>query len=176
MELLPATKLTRYIGVSNFSPKQIEEVLQVAKIKPKVMQIELHPYLPQQEFVTSLQKQGITVNAYAPLGNTNPVYSNPRVTKMLEHQTIKQIASARGCTPAQVVLAWNMRRKVVPIPKAVVNDHHKDNYGAQLCKEKMRAEDDAKIMEISKARPYRFLASPCAQLQYKCFDGTTKGF
>ena len=175
MEQLPASRLARYIGVSNFSPKQLDDVLKIAKIKPKVMQIELHPYLPQQEFVNSLQTQGITVNAYAPLGNTNPAYPNPRVTKMLEHQTIKQIASARGCTPAQVVLAWNMRRNVVVIPKAVVNEHQKDNYGAQTCKGKLTAEDDAKILAISELRAYRFLASPCAMLQYKCFEGTTRG-
>lgn len=176
MEQLPPLKLARYIGISNFSPKQVEEIMKIATIKPKVMQIELHPYLPQQEFVTSLQKQGITVNAYAPLANTSPAYSNPRVTKILEHQTIREIASARSCTPAQVVLAWNMRRNVVVIPKAVVNEHHKDNYGAQKCKEKLTPADDAKIMNISKAQAFRFLSGPCAGLQFKCFEGLTRGF
>jgi alcohol dehydrogenase (NADP+) len=175
MEQLPASKLARYIGIANFSPKQVDEVLEIAMIKPKVIQIELHPYLPQQEFVTSLQKKGITVNAYAPLGNTNPAYSNPRATKLLEHQTIKQIASKRSCTPAQVVLAWNMRRNVVVIPKAVLAEHHKENYEARICQDKLTAEDDAKIMEISKPRAYRFFSTPCALLQYKCFEGTTRG-
>src|SRR5262245_24027567 len=111
MESLPTNK-TRYIGISNFSPKQVEDVLKIAKIKPKVMQIELHPYLPQSQFVASLQKEGIIVNAYSPLGNTHPLYSLPFLTehwnvpKILGHQTIRQIAAARDCTPAQVVLAF----------------------------------------------------------------------
>jgi alcohol dehydrogenase (NADP+) len=176
MEQLVPAKLARYIGISNFSPKQVDEVLKAAKIKPKVLQIELHPYLPQKDFVASIQQKGITVNAYAPLGNTNPYYASPRVGKILDHGIIKQIATARGCTPAQVVLGWNMKRNVAVIPKAVQSKHEKENYRAQECKGKLTAEDDAKILDISRTQAARFMSGPCAQLQYKCFEGTTKGF
>ncbi|KAF2672967.1 Aldo/keto reductase [Microthyrium microscopicum] len=174
MEKLPATKMTRYIGISNFSPAQVKDVLKVATIKPKVMQIELHPYLPQEDFVASLQKQGITVNAYAPLGNTNPAYKSS-ATKLLQHSTIRSIASARGCTPAQVVLAWNMKRSVVVIPKAVQIAHQKENIATPACAAKLTAEDLEKIAQISNP-PHRFMSSPCASNQFKCFEGTTKGF
>ena len=46
---------TRFIGMANFSPKQVDDVLKVATVKPKVLQVELHPYLPQTEFVKSVQ-------------------------------------------------------------------------------------------------------------------------
>jgi diketogulonate reductase-like aldo/keto reductase len=99
MEQIPAAKLIRYRGISNFSPKQVDDILKVAKIKRKVLQIELHLYFSQHDFVISVQQKGITVKAYARLGNTNPYYSGPRIGKILEHQTIKQIARARNCTP-----------------------------------------------------------------------------
>ena len=106
---------TRYIGTSNFNPKQVDELLAAATIKPKAIQIELHPYLPQQYYVDKLQKAGMTVEAYAPLGNTNPTYPNyDRKTLILKHPVITSIASARKCRPVQVVLKWNMDRKVVP--------------------------------------------------------------
>lgn len=55
------------IGISNFTKSEIEEVLRVAKHKPDCLQIELHPYLQQQELVDYCQSQGIAVTAYSPL-------------------------------------------------------------------------------------------------------------
>jgi alcohol dehydrogenase (NADP+) len=175
MEKLPATKLTRFIGISNFNPAQVNELLSIATIKPKVHQIELHPYLPQNEFVKSLQAQNITVNAYAPLANMNPNYSTAsRVVKILQHPTITEIAAARGCAPAQVVLAWNIKRGVSVIPKAVVPAHFRENLPTvSACT--LTADDAAKIESIGKAKAYRFNAGPCATMSGACFNGLAKG-
>jgi diketogulonate reductase-like aldo/keto reductase len=173
MEKLPATKLTRFIGFSNFNPSQVADILRIATIKPKVVQIELHPYLAQTEFLHSLQAQNITVNAYAPLANTSPHYTQ-KTTKILQHSTITSIASARGCTPAQVVLGWNMRRGVAVIPKAVVSAHWKENLETQKrCK--LTAADDEKITAISQTKQYRFNTQPCAANGGRCWTGLAKG-
>lgn len=170
MEKLVPKKLTRFIGISNFSPRQLDEVLAVATIKPKVLQVELHPYLQQSDFVASTLKKGITVTAWAPLGNTNPVYENPgnRAPKLLTNPTVREIAKARGCSPVQVVLAWHMARNVVVIPKSVQLQHLKENIATV---EKCKLQDDDMSKMKSLQIPLRLLATPCASLRNACFEG-----
>jgi alcohol dehydrogenase (NADP+) len=167
-------KGTRFLGVSNHSPRQLDDILKIATVKPKVMQIELHPYLPQTEYVKSLQQKGMQVTAYAPLANTNSAY-RIQAQKILSHPTVNAVASARGCTPAQVVLAWNMGRQVIVIPKAAKVAHQKENYAtSEKCK--LTPEDVAKIESISANTQYRMLGSVCAALQNACWEGLTKGY
>ena len=170
MEKLVQKGLTRYIGLSNFSPKQLDEVLGVATIKPKVHHIELHPYLQQEEHVASLFKKGITVVAYAPFANTNPAYSwyGRAAPKLLTNPVLNSIAKARGCTAAQVALAWNMARKVVVIPKAAQIAHQKENY-AMLEECKLQSEDLQKIKAVN--IPMRVVSFPCVSLKNACFEG-----
>ena len=119
---------TRFIGISNFSPKQLDELLASnPKIRPKVHQMELHPYLQQTAWVERHKKENISVTGYAPLGYTATGYSRMAALNMgsnappplLANPVITEVAKARSCTPAQVVLAWNMRRNVAVIPKSV---------------------------------------------------------
>jgi alcohol dehydrogenase (NADP+) len=148
-KLVRLTRGTRFIGVANFSPKQLEDILKIATIKPKVHQMELHPYLQQQDFVEENFKHNISVTAYTPLGNTNPAYGslNNKSPKLLTHPAIDVIAKARGCTPAQVVLAWNMKRKVAVIPKAAKAEHRIENIAAvERCK--LTDEDSVKIENL----------------------------
>jgi alcohol dehydrogenase (NADP+) len=171
MEKLVDLKLTRFLGVSNFSPKQIDEILAVATIKPKVNQIEVHPYLQQQEFITSLQSKGIDVTAYAPLANTNQAYNflgGNQVPRLLTNPKLNAIAKAKGCTAAQVALAWNMARKVVVIPKAAQEAHQKENI-ATIEKCKLQAEDMEKMKALQV--PLRLMNVPCRPLGNACFQG-----
>jgi len=166
---------TRFIGISNFSPAQLENLLKSATIKPKVHQIELHPYLQQPDYLSTNFAHNITVTAYAPLGNTNPVYSQGfygrtgnLTSKILTHPTIAAVAKDRSCTPAQVVLAWNMHRKVVVIPKAAQAAHQKENIATpEKCK--LTDADVSKIAEIK--QNVRMNAVPCRDLKFVCFDG-----
>jgi len=169
-------KGTRYIGISNFNPAQLDDLLKSTTIKPKAHQFELHPYLPQQDYVEANFKMGIeSVIAYAPLGNTNPVYSTGRYgttgkdnTAILSHPVITGIAKERSCTAAQVVLAWNLNRNVVVIPKAAQLGHQKENL-ATLEKCKLQNVDLEKIRGIKER--VRLNALPCQGLAFKCFDG-----
>jgi diketogulonate reductase-like aldo/keto reductase len=166
-------KGTRFLGVSNTSPKQLEDIIKVAKVKPKVVQIEIHPYLAQTEYVKLIQQKGMAVTAYAPLANTNSAYRIP-AQKILSHPTVNGVATARSCTAAQVVLAWNMARGVVVIPKAAKVAHQKENY-ASTEKCKLTPEDSAKIDSISATTQFRMLGNACAGGN-ACWEGLAKGY
>jgi len=177
MEKLVRPTGTRFIGISNFSPAQLDNLLKIATIKPKTHQIEVHPYLQQTEFLEKHVKQNITVVAYSPLGNTNPVYTTggygqtgSLLPKILAHPIISGIATARSCSPAQVVLEWNMQRKVVVIPKAAQIAHQKENI-ATGDKCKLTAEDVSKIAGLAKEKELRVNALPCRDWAYACFEG-----
>jgi alcohol dehydrogenase (NADP+) len=166
---------TRFIGVSNFSPSQLTDLLAVARIKPKVVQIELHPYLPQSNYVETIFRHGISVIGYAPLGNTNPMYeeaqwekTGSRAPKLLTNQVVQDVAKIRGCTPAQVVLAWNMYRKVSVIPKAQNPEHQKENIATpEKCK---LVENDVRRLSDMKVK-LRMCAMPCRGMDFSCFNG-----
>jgi alcohol dehydrogenase (NADP+) len=174
-KLVRPEKGTRFIGLSNFNPVQFEDVLKIATIKPKVHQFEVHPYLQQADYVKANFDHNITVVAYAPLGNTNPTYSTgyygktgDLAPKLLSHQTIVDIAKTRSCTPAQVVLAWNMNRKIVVIPKAAQIAHQKENI-ATLEKCNLTDADLSKITGLK--LNLRVNALPCRELKFECFAG-----
>lgn len=101
--------LVRAIGVSNFREDDIEQLREATGVLPEVNQIEVHPYRPREALVRYHEQCGIVTEAWAPLGNE---------ASLLEDPVILRIASGRGATPAQVVLAWSIARGLVPIPKS----------------------------------------------------------
>jgi diketogulonate reductase-like aldo/keto reductase len=148
----------------------VDAVMKAATIKPKIHQFEGHPYLRQDNFIDFNFKHNITVVNYAPLGNTSPTYATTGASapKLLQNKVIVEIAKARGCAPAQVVLGWNMHRKVIVIPKAIRKDHQVENYGT-LEKCKLTADDIAKIQAMT--YKIRMLSYPCAMAANACFTG-----
>ncbi|KAF2397276.1 Aldo/keto reductase [Trichodelitschia bisporula] len=168
----PEAGKTRFIGISNFNVTQLEDLLKAASIKPKVHQFELHPYLQQTPFLALHRTHNITVTAYAPLGDTNPAYrpggmSGGRYTSassahlpqpLLTHPTLLSIGAARGCTPAQVSLAWNMARGVIVHPRAKRVDHQKENLQAFRCP--LQREDVDRVNAIEREVVYR-MWDPC---------------
>jgi alcohol dehydrogenase (NADP+) len=146
MQVLLASGRVRHIGLSNFSPAQLEDLIQHSDVKPVVHQMELHPYLMQEKWVKEHEKLGIAVTAYSPLGNMNPTYgdraqqSSPLQSSssshhrlLIEEPLIKAIASKRNCTAAQVVLAWGMSRGVSVIPKSKHEKYIQENFRAKDC-------------------------------------------
>ncbi|WP_018752480.1 aldo/keto reductase [Paenibacillus sanguinis] len=109
LEKVYAEGKVRAIGVSNFQVHHLEDLLEEAKVVPAVNQIELHPYLTQKELRTYCQDKGIQVEAWSPLGQGN----------LLDHDTIKTIASRYNKTAAQVILRWDLQSQIVTIPKSV---------------------------------------------------------
>lgn len=95
MEEFFADKRARAIGVSNFEPHHLREILLDNSVVPAVNQIELHPYLSNQKNAEFSAHKGITVTAWSPLGRG----------AVLQDPVIEKIANALQITPAQVVLA-----------------------------------------------------------------------
>jgi len=132
MEQLLEKGKTRHIGVSNFSPHQMETLLDNTSHPPSVHQMELHPYLQQNEFIKYHAKHGIHVTAYSPLAGTNPTYDRGP-TPLLENKVINKIADKRSCTPAQVALIWGMSRGTSVIPKTSHLERATENLHSVEC-------------------------------------------
>ncbi len=122
MESLVDKKLARSIGVSNFSPQLLMDLLRHARIRPATLQIEHHPYLTQKSLVNYAQEEGIAVTAYSsfvPLSFIELELQNAKDTpKLFEHAAITSIASKHNRTPAQVLLRWATQRNIAVIPKS----------------------------------------------------------
>jgi alcohol dehydrogenase (NADP+) len=103
MERLVDEGKCRSIGLSDIRLETLKEIVAAARIKPAIIQVESHPYLPEWELLDFCQQHGIVMLAFAPLGHG----MEPRVT---EDPVITAIAQRVGKTPAQVALAWAVQR------------------------------------------------------------------
>ncbi len=132
MEGAVDAKLTRHIGVSNFSKKKLQELLQRARIRPEVDQVELHPLLQQRELVSYCANNRIAVTAYSPLGSSDrpATLKGADEPSLLQDPVIVAIAQARGCSAAQVLLAWHVCRGIAVIPKSVHPARLRENFAA----------------------------------------------
>lgn len=117
LETLQREGLVRSIGVSNFHVPHLEKLLREATVVPALNQIEIHPFLTQNEILAFCKKHGIAVQAWSPLAKG----------EALTDPTINVIADAHGKTPAQVVLRWNYQRGVLTIPKSVKAERTRAN-------------------------------------------------
>ncbi len=91
------------IGLSDVGLPQVQEIVEAARIKPAVVHVESHPYLPEWDLLNYCRKNGIVLQAFAALGHS----SEP---KLLEDPVIIAIAKRVNKTPAQVLLAWAIQR------------------------------------------------------------------
>ena len=112
MESLRESGKLKAIGLSDVGLEQLREVFESATIKPAVVQVEAHPYLPQTDILDFCNKNGIVMLAFAPLGHG----MKPGV---LEDPVIAAIAKRVNQTSAQVLLAWAVQRgtAVLTTPK-----------------------------------------------------------
>ncbi|MBD0890432.1 aldo/keto reductase [Lactobacillus gasseri] len=107
-EAVQAGKI-RAIGVSNFRKRHLDELLKTAEIKPVVNQIMLNPSDLQPDVVKVNNKLGLLSEAYSPLGTGG----------LLGNETVKEIASEVGKSPAQVLIRWSLEHGFLPLPKSV---------------------------------------------------------
>jgi len=159
MEELLVTGKVRHIGVSNFSPEQLKDLINRSTIKPAVHQFEAHPYLQQLDWVQWHKDNDIHVTAYSPLANLNPTYGSSSKSKdlppsLLENKGISEIAKERGCTNAQVALKWGMDRGTSVIPKSSHVKRIRENFASLDCA--LETEDYAKIATVGQKYLKRF--------------------
>ena len=107
----------RSIGVSNFQPHHLRRLHSESEIIPAVNQIEVNPYLTQDELRGFCAQHQIAVEAWSPLGRGN----------VLADPTIGTIARRAAKTPAQVVLRWHLQRGDIVFPKSVTPDRIREN-------------------------------------------------
>ena len=99
----------RSIGVSNFEPHHIDELVATADISPKVNQVELHPYLQQRHIQGYCREHGIVLEAWSPLAKG----------AVVDDLVLRAIAERHGKTAVQVTIRWMLQLGIVTIPKSV---------------------------------------------------------
>lgn len=107
------------IGISNFEGKYIAELEQKWEIAPQFIQVEAHPYYTQSELRKTLDKYGIRLMSWYPLGHGD--------RSLIEEPVFKQIGEKYGKTSAQVILRWHTQMGFVVIPGSKNVAHIKDN-------------------------------------------------
>ena len=128
MEELIDLGLVRFIGTSNMTIPKLTLVLQDARIRPAVNEMELHPHFQQPELFEFVVRHGIHPIGYSPLGSPGRPERDrtPDDTSPTEDPVIAGIARAHGIHPAAVCIKWAVQRGQTPIPFSV------NNYRANL--------------------------------------------
>jgi len=130
------------IGLSNFNTKQIQRVIDNAKIKPSVLQIEAHPYFTQEALLAWCKKHDIVVTAYSPLANNAHAFRKEGQANLLEEKIILDLAKKHQKTPAQIILRWAIERETVVIPKSIKRHRLEENFNIfdfKLSSDEMKA-------------------------------------
>ena len=110
----------RAIGISNFE-REIEEVLNEFDVKPQVIQVECHPFFPQDELRKITDKENIRIMSWYPLGGKG------MTAELLNKQAIINLANKYNKTTAQIVLRWHIQMGFIVIPGSKNVEHIKDN-------------------------------------------------
>ena len=117
MRALRSEGKARTIGVSNFSPAQIDELTTGTGETPAVNQVPWSPSDHDPALLAAFRERGVAVEGYSPLKHTN-----------LKDRTLTEIAAAHGVTPAQVVLRWHIERGIVVIPRSKRPERIESNF------------------------------------------------
>lgn len=117
MEELYQTGKVRAIGLSNFLPHHIENILKDCKVRPAVDQIEYHPGYSQEAVVQYCKERDIIVQAWSPIGRQ----------RVLEEPLVLETAEKYGVTPAQICLKFAVQREIIPLPKSSSIKRMKEN-------------------------------------------------
>lgn len=107
------------IGLSNFTPAQIREILDVCEVKPAVLQTEVHPYSQETELKAFLDKEGIVIQAWYPLGHGDKA--------LIQEPLFAELGKKYGKSSAQIILRWHIQAGNIVIPGSKNPDHIKAN-------------------------------------------------
>lgn len=162
MEEAKALGLTRHIGVSNFSRLKLENLLANCKEKPEVNQVELHPYLQQNELLAFCKNHQIFLTAYSPLGSGDRSDSLKKEDepKLFLDTTLQKIAAKHKVSVAQILISWHLHRNTVVIPKSIHPERLKENLLSHQVQ--LDSEDLLAIQKLDKG--YRYITGKFFEL------------
>lgn len=149
MEEIYASGRAKAIGLSNFHKHHVEDLMQEAKVKPVLDQIEIHPTMTQEPLREYLASMDIAVEAWSPLGQG----------KNLVHPVLEAIGKAHHKTAAQAVIRWHLQHDIIAIPKSVHKARIEENFDVmdfELTSEEMKQIDALNIDERIGADPDNF--------------------
>ena len=112
--------LVKHVGVSNFSSTKLENLKKETTEMPEMNQVELHPYLQQNDLLEYCSEHGINLTAYSPLGSgdrTEDMKADDEPI-LLENEVIQKIAKKHNASPAQILIKWAELRGTAVIPKS----------------------------------------------------------
>lgn len=158
MEKLVDQKLVRSIGLSNFKSNEIDEILQIARIKPVINQVELHPYLNQKELRDYCTKKNIIITSYCPLANLKRPNECEEETSALYNPIIQQIAKSKNRTTAQIIIRWHLQHGLTVIPKTVTSERLHEN--SQVFDFILTDDEINQIDQLEKNHHRRFVNPP----------------
>lgn len=107
------------IGLSNYSPKEVKRILNLATIKPVLNQVEIHPYNSKYDKIKEYEDLGLKAQAWSPLGAGRQ--------GLLRDPVLLDIANTLKKTTAQIILRWNPQRGLITIPRSRNPQHIKEN-------------------------------------------------
>ncbi len=134
----------RAIGLSNFSPRQINNILARAEVKPSVVQLETHPYFPRKEQAALLKQNGILLQSWYPLGHGDKT--------LMEQPVFRLLGEKYGKTAVQIILRWHIQMGYIVIPGSKNPAHIQDNF--DVFDFELSATDMAEIQKIDRGEPY----------------------
>ena len=135
---------TKAIGISNFEGRYIEELETKWEVVPQFIQVEAHPYFTQKELRKTLDKYGIKLMAWYPLGHGDK--------SLIQEPVFAELGKKYGKSPAQVILRWQTQMGFVVIPGSKNVDHIKDNL--DILDFTLTDEEMAEIAKLDGTRKY----------------------
>jgi D-xylose reductase len=144
MEDLVTAGLVRHIGISNYGTAMLRDLLNYARIRPAVLQVEMHPYLTQEKLLRFCKEERVAVTAFSPLGALSyvPIGMAKPAESVLDQPVVKAAAKRLGKSPAQVVLRWGVQRGTAIVPKTSRPERLAENlaiFDFELAPEEMAA-------------------------------------
>jgi len=117
LEALVDEGLVKDIGISNWPAALVLETMSYSRIKPSVVQLEIHPYNTQEKLVGFCQRQGIVVTGFGSLGGVEYGHVHD-ATPLLQHPLIREVAQKHSKSTGQVLLNWSLARGLCIIPRS----------------------------------------------------------
>ncbi len=132
------------LGLSNFNEKQIKEILDMCEVKPTIIQVESHPYYPQDKLREFLSDYDIKLQAWFPLGHGDKT--------LIEQPIFEELSKKYNKSKVQIILRWHIQIGNIVIPGAKSKEHIIDNiniFDFELTDEEMN-----EIKKLDKNVPY----------------------